>query len=132
MAADPKYQEFINANVLGHVAGLCSFHSRMMVNEFPELRLARGYYICPMGGRFTHWWNVDPDGNVIDATAGQFLSNGSGEYQELTEEECRLSQPHGKCAECGEYTYHDSFSKSFCTKECVDSFNKAIGTSYDG
>lgn len=49
------------------------------------LRLARGWYICPLWGRQEHWWAVRiSTGEIVDPTVRQFPTNGLGaEYEEF-------------------------------------------------
>jgi len=57
--------------------------SEALVKEDPTLRLVRGHYFCPHFGEQAHWWCEKSDGTVVDPTAAQFPSNGSGMYIEF-------------------------------------------------
>lgn len=50
-----------------------------------ELRLVRGWYMCPLWGKQAHWWCVRiSDGTIVDPTVGQFPTKGVGaEYVEF-------------------------------------------------
>lgn len=51
--------------------------------KYPELKLTRGYYMCPMWGKQEHWWLVDDEGGIIDPSVKQFPTGGVGaEYIE--------------------------------------------------
>lgn len=63
--------------------GKCREMSEALVREDPTLRLVRGHYFCPHFGEQAHWWCEKPDGTVVDPTAAQFPSNGSGMYVEF-------------------------------------------------
>lgn len=63
--------------------GKCKEMSEAAVAEDPTLRLVRGHYYCPIWGEQPHWWTVRPDGTVVDPTAAQFPSKGTGEYVEF-------------------------------------------------
>jgi len=58
----------------------CKEFSIMMSRDFPELRLVGGYYVCPKLGKRIHWWCETPNGTIIDPTAAQFPSRGTGSY----------------------------------------------------
>jgi len=87
----------------------CHQWSHAMVAAFPELRLARGYYMDPIDGRRGHWWCVTADGTIVDPTAEQFWPHG--EYVELADDEV----PTGVCLNCGGDCFH---LRAVCSDEC--------------
>lgn len=64
--------------------GMCYYAARMMNEVFPELKLVRGkviaqdfsYLKTPKSGPIesSHWWCIDPNGNIQDPTADQFVN----------------------------------------------------------
>jgi hypothetical protein len=73
--------------------GKCKAWAEELVARYPDLRLVRGHYLCPIWGKQAHWWAEDAAGRVIDPTRHQFPSGGIGVYIEFD----------GLCAceECG-------------------------------
>lgn len=120
-----RYAEWIAAHVPREriqARGRCSSATIEMVEAFPELRRARGHYVCPIWGRQEHWWCVAPDGSVVDPTGHQFPScqpypgKAGGVYKELPAD---APEPIGKCMICGSYCWEGkSPSSSACSKEC--------------
>jgi hypothetical protein len=114
-----KYAEWIAANAPAapiRARGRCSPLTEAMVAAFPELRRARGHYTCPFWGRQEHWWCVAPDGSVVDPTAHQFPSDGTGVYEELPDD---APEPIGRCMICGEYCWEGkSPSPHACSEYC--------------
>jgi hypothetical protein len=92
--------------------GKCHEASIEMQEQFPHLRLVRGHYHDVMWGEREHWWLVDDDENIVDPTATQFPSKGSGHYYELPDD---AKEPLGKCMNCGEYCYEN---RNFCSDGC--------------
>lgn len=75
-----EHAEWILSNVEKDGFGQCLKYSGMMVDAFPELRIVCGKYYCPHWGERVHYWCVDMDLGIVDATAAQFPSNGRGVY----------------------------------------------------
>lgn len=73
--------------------GRCKELSEAAVLQDPTLKLVRGYYYCNVYGKQAHWWCVRPDGTIVDPTAKQFPSNGTGVYEPF--------DGIVECAECG-------------------------------
>jgi hypothetical protein len=74
--------------------GKCKELSEAAVATDPSLRLARGWYWCPIWNREEeHWWTVHQDGKIHDPSKLQYPSAGMGRYREY---EGILT-----CAECG-------------------------------
>lgn len=109
-----QHMEWIKTNVPtpSDAYGQCKKWSALMIAEFPELRLVRGFYDCPFWGERTHWWCVDANGHIVDATAHQFPSRGIGEYRELKEGE---RAPTNRCANCSGPVYDGG---TVCGSEC--------------
>lgn len=119
-----EYQQWIEKNVQHYPLGSCRSHTEQMVKAFPELRVTRGFYYCPVWDRRGHWWCVTPDNEIIDPTATQFPSKGIGEYEEVSEETLRRWVEEGKyltgkCPNCGDYCYREAV---FCSEECEQEF----------
>ena len=100
------YESWTRVNVPNSEAAhrKCKEWAYAMVACFPELRLVRGHYVCPVEGKVPHWWCVTPLECIVDPTAIQFVSLGSGEYIPYDES---LPEPTGKCLNCGELRYND-------------------------
>jgi len=79
--------------------GHCEKATKEMVITFPELRQARGHYICPIWGLRQHRWCAEKDGRIVDPTASQFPSRGLGSYEEAHSD---MLVRVGTCMECGE------------------------------
>lgn len=99
--------------------GRCEEMSRELCRQDPTLRLVRGHYICPMWGEQSHWWCVTLDGTIVDPTARQFPSKGTGKYIEW--------DGIIACAECGkamkeEETWRVEGRYGFCSHMCYGRF----------
>lgn len=98
---DERYTEWISRHVSSDPTGKCADITLSMAVAFPELRRVRGHYLCLITRReHPHWWMETSKGQVIDPTASQFPSGGSGTYIEHFGPE-----PTGKCPNCGGYVY---------------------------
>lgn len=95
-----------------------------MHGVFPELTRVRGHVIELIVGAHMHphWWLVDSEGNIIDPTASQFI--GPLEYFPWDENQ---PEPTGKCPNCGEYCYDNSFC---CSEECSDEYVRYLNVKY--
>jgi len=91
----------------------CKEYSIRMVRDFPELRLVGGYYVCSKLGKRVHWWCESPNGAIIDSTAAQFPSRGTGSYREVLPRERENGR---KCKSCLSPLYDNELD--FCTTEC--------------
>jgi hypothetical protein len=98
---------------------LCRVYVELMREDFPELRVVRGHYICPTWGKRAHWWLSTDQGDIVDPTAAQFPSHGCGDY-EVWEE--GAEEPTGKCMNCGEYCYG---GKAVCSDTCATELMEA-------
>jgi len=106
-----KYAKWIAENVT-NTYGRCREWTHSMAACFPELTLVRGHYWDSTWGDRAHWWLVAPDGSIVDPTAEQFPSKGTGDYQPLDES---LPEPTGMCPNCGGLAYnHDTFCSDAC------------------
>lgn len=105
------YADWIAANVT-ETYGKCHEVSQAMAAAFPELRLVRGHYYCIAWGERGHWWLATPDGSIVDPTAAQFPSKGTGEYVEWDDSQ---PEPTGRCPQCGELCYDGDY---LCSDAC--------------
>lgn len=95
--------------------GNCYEASVFMRLAFPELRLVRGHY-----GSWQHWWNVTPDGVIVDATVSQFP------FKAKYEAYCG-PEVYGRCHECGGHVYIPG--EHFCSEACEAVFMEALNAS---
>lgn len=109
---EPKYWEWIKANVEDDGYGQCREVTERMADAFPELTRVRGHYYCFAWGERQHWWLTDPDGRIVDPTAAQFPSKGAGHYEPWDESQ---PEPTGICPNCGEYVYD---AGTCCSDSC--------------
>ena len=99
--------------------GTCKAACEQLIKEDPTLRLVRGHYWCPLwNSKEPHWW-CEKNGQIIDPTAGQFPSNGNGEYIEFN--------GFFDCANCGkkvnESLVHSNVGNHiFCSYYCHYNF----------
>jgi hypothetical protein len=105
------YRDWIAENVKGTGYGDCAEATEAMQLTFPELRRVRGFYHDHLWGERQHWWLVAPDGRIVDPTAEQFPSKGTGEYVEYD----GRPLPTGRCANCGGPVYDGS---TCCSDDC--------------
>lgn len=103
------------------VRGLCEEASKEMVEAFPELKRVCGFVHTP-NGKEEHWWCVTADGKVVDPTASQFSVVFEYEILVLKRTADRNRVPVGRCLDCGDSTYFNSYSHDFCNEACVQSF----------
>jgi hypothetical protein len=114
------YVSWIRANC-PEPYGKCAEYTALMVAEFPELRRVRGHYYCPAWGEREHWWCVALGGTIVDPTAAQFPSNGTGEYVEWDESK---PEPTGKCPNCGGYV----FGGYLCSDRCDEEYRRYVSS----
>ena len=107
-----KYEIWIAENITENPYGKCHELSKKMLESFPELKLVRGHYVCPIWGKRGHWWLVTEDGENVDPSKRQFPSGGTGKYILWNEGD---EEPTGLCMNCSEYTYHGD---NFCCNSC--------------
>jgi hypothetical protein len=106
----PEHADWITANVT-ETYGTCADVTEQMVAAFPDLARVRGHYYCAVWGERAHWWLLDGD-QIVDPTAAQFPSKGSGVYVPWKE---GAKEPTGMCIECGGYCYGGD---TFCSPDC--------------
>lgn len=103
--------------------GRCQELCAVAMAEDPTLILVRGHYFesrWPTKPMQAHWWCKKPDGTIVDPSARQFPSNGTGQYIEF---DGRI-----ECAECGKEGREDdpewSFESryAFCCHRCHGRF----------
>ncbi len=99
-----RYQEYLKSLEMTYLKayGNCEPVCRKMKDKFPELKLIRGHYYCDGWGKRMHWWLLSSDGKIIDPTAIQFPSNGTGAYELWDESH---PEPTGMCPNCGDYVF---------------------------
>ena len=114
------YAAWVRTHAPSEPAGLCRRTSERMAEAFPELRLACGYYLD--GPRddavpVEHWWCVAPDGEVWDATVGQFgdADGAVWRYVETTTPRGE-PEPTGRCRACPNLTYDGD---DVCSRACL-------------
>lgn len=100
--ADPRH-ESVRRQLLaryGSSSFRCREFSVALAREFPELKSVAGFYFAPGGASHgEHWWLVTEAGDIVDPTADQFPSQGTGRYEAY--------DPHrhltckGRCMNCG-------------------------------
>lgn len=110
---DPRYARWIEKMLAAvNPQGACVGMTLSMKRDFPELTRVRGHFVDGVGKRYTHWWLVDPRGNIVDPTVTQFPYHTLGTY-----EPHEGPEPTGKCLNCGGYVYDGS---NFCSVACGD------------
>lgn len=92
--------------------GKCYEACLEMQKSFPELKLVRGHYWCPMWDQREHWWLV-AGGEIIDPTVSQFPTKGFGADYEPWDESRK--EPTGICPNCGGYAYDNN---TCCSEKC--------------
>ena len=107
-----KYNDWITENVK-ETYGKCKEATLKMQEAFPEFKRVKGHYYDLLWGERAHWWLVSEEG-IVDPTAAQFPTKGTGEYIEWVGEEAT-----GKCPNCGDYTYEN---KTCCCDVCSEEF----------
>lgn len=113
----PTFRKWIETHVRDSGYGRCAEVSKAMQLAFPQLTRVRGHYVCPIWGLREHWWLLDGE-TIVDPTAAQFPSKGTGVYIPLTGDE---EEPTGLCMNCGEYCYSGAYTCSDrCARECED------------
>jgi hypothetical protein len=124
---NPKYEQWINANVPRDVfgqAGQCTHFSPLMAKEFPELKIKTGVVWShentdnhgKVQKQYPHMWLEDPQGNIVDPTVGQFMLLGELVYEEAPED----TKVMNKCMNCGRYFYKKGYACSAaCEKDLI-------------
>lgn len=110
--------------------GTSHFHCAQFVREmqarFPDLRRVAGFYYAPDSdaSHGEHWWLEDERGNVIDPTADQFPSQGTGRYVRYDPRlHCVVK---GKCMNCGIGLFSREGSYP-CSRSCAKDLAQAYG-----
>ncbi len=114
-----EYRAWIDANVGTKPEdgyGRCAWATLTMLVAFPELTRVRGHYYDAIWGERDHWWLVDPDGEIVDPTAAQFPTKGTGEYMPWVE---GTPEPTGMCPNCGENCYD---GRTCCSDSCNSAY----------
>jgi hypothetical protein len=111
-----EYMDWVKENVPENPYGECAEITEKMSQAFPELRRVRGHYYCTTWGERAHWWLIDEDMQVVDPTASQFPSKGTGVYVAWTE---GTKEPTGLCPNCGEHCYDGD---QVCSESCHNAY----------
>ena len=117
------YSKWISENVGGTGYGKCADVTQAMADTFPELQRVRGHYYCLTWGERAHWWLVDESGNIVDPTARQFPSYGSGVYVPWVDGK---PEPTGICANCGEPAFNGG---TVCSDACGTAYVAFVNAS---
>lgn len=99
--------------------GKCERAAKLMAQEFPELRVAKGHVLDACWGQRGHWWCIAPDGTVVDPTVGQFPN--VLRYDEFKEgDNVRI----GACANCGDDLWRPPGTPhpTVCSEDCRVSY----------
>jgi hypothetical protein len=109
----------MNDNNYKKFRGNCKQLSEEVVAIDPTMRIAKGWYHCPLWGQQGHWWCVKPDGTIYDPSVDQFPTGGAGaEYEEF--------DGTANCSECGKiHTVVENLTASnysFCSSRCYARF----------
>jgi hypothetical protein len=100
------------------VAGWCQFAATKMAKQFPELRLARGWYGTPQR-KSAHWWCVAVDGTIVDPTGEQFKERGLFDrYIELDVNAIACTGCTSTVAE-SDPSFYVVADSPFCSKTCA-------------
>jgi hypothetical protein len=123
-----NYSDWISRFLINHnsdVQGLCLEATHSMQKQFPELKIVRGHVRLwdkydEKIYKYPHWWLETVDKEIIDPTEKQFPN--LLEYEEWDES---LTEPTGKCLNCGEYCFN---YKQFCCEPCEKSYIQYLNT----
>ena len=105
------------------VRGKCEGAARAMVAAFPDLRLACGFAECTWG-RDAHWWCVAPSGEIVDPTAAQFVVVFRYDEIDPSTPEGRAKVPTGRCMNCGESVFRQTFCDDDCRRATSNYMNR--------
>ena len=89
--------------------GKCKELCDKLIEEFPHLKIVRGYYYDPIWNRKEpHWWCLNEKGGIVDPTYKQFAAGGIKEnYEEFNGlvccENCGKETKEEEIIECGRY-----------------------------
>lgn len=119
---DDKYTAWISEHYPTYESayGKCAEATTAMLAVFPELHRVRGHYYCLVWGERSHWWLVTADGGIVDPTAVQFPSRGTGVYEAWNE---GSAEPTGKCPNCGGYAYNHA---AVCSDACAREYERYL------
>ena len=114
---EPRY-EALRLELLSRTmssTGACGSFTRVFAERVPELTRVPGFYISPAGhSHGEHWWLVDAAGNIVDPTADQFPSQGTGNYVPYDPTKHLVAK--GRCRNCGCTLF--AFPDRPCSAEC--------------
>ena len=123
---ESKYIAWINKNCkeYNEVVGKCIERTNEMIVEFPELKIVKGF-ACRVNGngevskKYLHQWLVNENGEIIDPTKGQYDAICFF-YEEIQDDD---PKPKGKCINCGNWVYDNSFT---CSDKCSEEAARII------
>ena len=124
---EPRYEEMRRQLLrrYGTSHNYCSQFTRRMAEQFPELRRVAGFYKSPAGASHgEHWWLETPDGVIVDPTADQWPSKGTGKYVRYDPALHLVSK--GSCPSCGVGLYSRAGSYP-CSEDCDQSLATEYG-----
>ena len=103
--------------------GKCKELAEAAVSSDSSLAMVRGYYHCPVWGKQAHWWAVRNTGEIVDPSAAQFPSKGSGGYEPFNGQV--------ECANCGKGMHEEQAWRleghyAYCSYTCYGQFVGAI------
>ena len=95
----------------------CMTFTRRFAEQFSDLKRVCGFYYAPnfAASHGEHWWLVDQQGAVVDPTADQFASAGTGHYVPYDPEKHQVVK--GKCMHCGQGLF-SRIGAYPCSREC--------------
>ncbi len=131
--SDPRY-ESARQDLLrqyGSPHHRCGTFTRLMAEQFPELKRVAGYYHAPFGdvSHGEHWWLETAAGDIVDPTADQFPSNGTGRYVRY---DPRVhTTVKGTCMNCG-MSLVSRIGTYPCSQSCDEALSKEYGVRLSG
>lgn len=97
--------------------GKCKEACQELCRVDKTLKMVRGHYYDVMWGSQPHWWCIKLDGTIVDPTARQFPTKGTGEYTEfngiVTCSECGKEVPENEATIIGNGNY------AVCSTKCA-------------
>jgi hypothetical protein len=124
---NPRYEEMRRELVrrFNSPRNNCAMFTRHMAERFPELKRVAGFYQNPEGASHgEHWWLETADGIIVDPTADQWPSLGTGTYVRYDPTVHLVSK--GSCPSCGVGLYSRSGSYP-CSKSCDEALASEYG-----
>lgn len=118
---DRGLDAWLVANVQGPVDLRCAEITTQLVAAYPTLTRHRGTVFVGFGFTRTHWWCQD-GAVIVDPTVRQFDQwAGVLSYEEFIPD--ARGEPTGKCPDCGELVYGDTFCDATCAARTLAYLN---------